>query len=474
MSFTAGALDIAAAVRSGKRTATEVVRDTLARIAEHHSRYNAFTAVTETRALREAAVVDAAVAAGRDPGPLAGVPFAVKNLFDVEGHVTLAGSRINAANPPAAADATAVRRFCEAGAVLVGMLNMDEFAYGFTTENSHYGATRNPHALDRIAGGSSGGSGAAVAAGLVPLALGSDTNGSIRVPSALCGVFGLKPTYGRLSRAGAFPFVGSLDHVGPIARTTADLAAAYDVLQGADARDPVCAARAVAPATPHLRLDIEGLRIGLLGGYFEQNAEEAAWDAVRSVAHAIGVTREVTLPEVERARAAAFIITAVEGGQLHLPNLRTRRDEFDPLIRDRLTAGALIPAAWYVQAQRLRQWFRERVRETFREVDVLLTPATPRAATVIGQETMHLRGREIPARPNMGLLTQPLSFIGVPVVAAPLANAGALPLGVQIIAPAWREDMCLRVCAALEARGLVDASRPAGLRETQNSEKQKI
>lgn len=170
MSFTDAALDIAAGVRGGKLTATEVARDTLARIATHNGRFNAFTAVTDARALREAAAVDAAIAAGRDPGPLAGVPFAVKNLFDVEGHVTLAGSRINASNPPAAADATAVRRWCEAGAVLVGMLNMDEYAYGFTTENDHYGATRNPHALDRIAGGSSGGSGAAVAGGLTPLA----------------------------------------------------------------------------------------------------------------------------------------------------------------------------------------------------------------------------------------------------------------------------------------------------------------
>lgn len=453
----ATALEIAVAVRSGKFSATEVVRETLARIAEHNHRYNAFTGMTADRALREATAIDTAITAGRDVGSLAGVPFAVKNLFDVEGEVTLAGSRINASHPPAATDATAVRRLCEAGAVLVGMLNMDEYAYGFTTENTQYGATRNPRALDRVAGGSSGGSAAAVAAGLVPLALGSDTNGSIRVPSALCGVFGLKPTYGRLSRAGAFPFVGSLDHVGPFARTTADLAAAYDAMQGADVRDPVCVERAVETSVPNLHAGLEGLRIGLLGGYFEQNADEAAWAAVMAAAHSIGVTGAVSLPEVERARAAAFIITAVEGSQLHLPNLKVRRNDFDPLIRDRLTAGALIPGAWYLQAQRLRRWFSERVREMFRDVDVLLAPATPCSATLIGQETMLLRGREIPVRPNMGLLTQPLSFIGLPVVAAPLAHAGALPLGMQIIAPAWREAWCLRVSAALEARGLVRA-----------------
>ncbi len=460
MTPCAGALDIAAAVRGRRTTAADVARDTLTRIAALNSRYNAFTEVTAARALREAAAVDEAIVAGRDAGPLAGVPFAVKNLFDVEGHVTLAGSRINAANEAAVSDATIVSRLCSAGAILVGMLNMDEYAYGFTTENTHYGAARNPHALERIAGGSSGGCGAAVAGGLVPLSLGSDTNGSIRVPSALCGIFGLKPTYGRLSRAGSFPFVDNLDHVGPFARTVADLAAAYDAMQGPDDRDPACAARAIAPVSPQLRLGADGLRIGLLKGYFEQNTDEETWEAFIAAARSLGATREIVLPRVESARAAAFIITGAEGGQLHLHNLRNRRNDFDPLVRDRLTAGALIPGAWYLRAQRLRRWFSLRVREAFHEVDVLLAPATPRPATEIGQETMRIRGREMLVRPNMGLLTQPLSFIGLPVVAAPLAVNTSMPIGMQIIAPAWREDLCLRVAAALEQRGLAYVRTP--------------
>ena len=455
------ALGIAADVRAGKVKAASIAQDTLARITTGGDSYKAFTAVTQERALAQAHAVDAAVAAGRDPGVLAGVPFAVKNLFDVAGHVTLAGSRINAAHAAALTDATQVRRLCDAGAVLVGMLNMDEYAYGFTTENAHYGTTRNPHALDRIAGGSSGGCGAAVAAGLTPLALGSDTNGSIRVPSALCGIYGLKPTYGRLSRAGTFPFVGSLDHVGPFASTVADLAAVYDVMQGADERDPMCAQRALEPLSAQLSLGIDGLRVGLLAGYFEQNASEAAWQAVAHAAHTMGVSHEVVWPEVERARAAAFIITAAEGGQLHLPHLKTCREAFGPLVRDRLTAGALIPAAWYLQAQRVRRWFSQRVRETFQSFDVLLAPATPCAATVAGQETMVIRGREMPLRPNMGVLTQPMSFIGLPVVAAPLAVRSGMPLGMQIVAPAWREDWCLRVAAALEQRGLLVAKHPS-------------
>jgi AtzE family amidohydrolase len=444
---------IAEAVRTGRTSAVAVARAALDRIAAENSRWNAFTHVTAARALAEAEAVDSAVASGDDPGPFAGVPYAVKNLFDVKGHVTLAGSRINRERAPAAADATAVIRMRAAGGVLVGMLNMDEYAYGFTTENAHYGVTRNPHATDRIAGGSSGGSGAAVAAGLVPIALGSDTNGSIRVPSALCGIYGLKPTYGRLSRAGAFPFVASLDHVGPMARTPSDLALAYDALQGHDVNDPVCSLRAAEPVHATLGRGIAGLRIALLGGYFENNASEEAWQAVEASATALDVTRTIALPKVDRARAAAFVITASEGGELHLPNLRTRRRDFDPLVRDRLTAGALVPAAWYLHAQRLRGWFAREVAKVFEDVDVLLAPATPSVATPIAQETFEIRGRVVPLRPNMGLLTQPLSFIGLPVAVAPLATSG-LPLGVQIIAAPWREDLCLRVAAALESIGV--------------------
>jgi AtzE family amidohydrolase len=461
MTFTSAA-DIANAVRSGRRSAVAVAREALARIAAEDGRYNAFTHVTTARALTDAEAVDRTIAARRDPGALAGVPFAVKNLFDVEGEVTLAGSRINRGSTPAARDATAVSRLRAAGAVLVGMLNMDEYAYGFTTENAHYGPTRNPHALDRVAGGSSGGCGAAAGAGLVPIAVGSDTNGSIRVPSALCGVFGLKPTYGRLSRAGAFPFVYSLDHVGPFAGSAADLALAYDAMQGADDRDPVCAGRSPELTAGCLGAGAGGLRIGLLGGYFERNANEDAWQAVARAAHALGVTRTIELPGVERARAAAFVITASEGGQLHLPNLRTRRSEFDPLTRDRLSAGALVPASWYLQAQRLRRWFSAEVRQVFEEVDVLLAPATPTAATRIGQETMTIRGREMPLRPNMGMLTQPLSFIGLPVAVAPVGRSRGLPLGVQIVAPAWREDSCLRVASAIEAHARVHVEGSAG------------
>ena len=271
---------IAAAVRTGAISAREIAQGTLSRIKARNSALGAFTDVTATRALAKADAIDAARARGESLGPLAGAPFAVKNLFDIEGLPTRAGSKINRDRAPAKADATGIARLEAAGAVLIGALNMGEFAYDFTGQNSHDGPSRNPHDLERMTGGSSGGSGAAVAGGLVPIALGSDTNGSIRVPSSFCGLFGLKPTYGRLSRAGVFPFVASLDHVGPLARSVGDLALSYDAMLGRDDRDPAQADMPATPASPTLEDGVAGLRIARLGGYFTRSAESSAIAAV--------------------------------------------------------------------------------------------------------------------------------------------------------------------------------------------------
>ncbi len=453
---------MAQAVRSRDVTALSLVRQSLQRIDATDVRVNAFTDVLAVRATRRAADLDLAL--GSEGGaaladlPLLGVPFAVKNLYDVKGLPTRAGSIIENDSAPAACDALLVRRLEAAGAILVGALNMDEYAYGFTTENTHYGAVHNPHDLTRIAGGSSGGSGAALAAGQVPLTLGSDTNGSIRVPASLCGVFGLKPTYGRLPRTGSYPFVASLDVLGPLARSVADLALAYDVMQGHDAHDAGCLPRPHEPTAALLSLGADGLRVAVLGGYFAENAGVQARAAVERVAAALGATRRLEFPEVARARAAAFLIGNAEGGALHLDDLRRRAADFEPLSRDRFIAGTLLPAAWVNQAQRVRLWFAREVAKIFQDVDVLLAPATPNAATPIGSETMEINGRLLPTRPNTGLLTQPISCIGLPVCVAPVwpdVPSSSLPIGVQIVAAPWREDLVLRVAAALEAAGIV-------------------
>ncbi len=455
------AAEIARRIAAGDLTAAQATEDALARIAEHDSTLNSFPHVRAARARARAAEIDAAKARGGASGPLAGVPFAVKNLFDIEGLPTRAGSKINRSRAPATQDATLIERMEAAGAILVGALNMGEYAYDFTGENVHDGPSRNPHDTTRMSGGSSGGSGSAVGGGLVPLALGSDTNGSIRVPSSFCGIFGLKPTYGRLSRARSFPFVASFDHLGPFARNVEDLALAYDAMQGPDADDAACTKRPAELVSPLLSRGIDDLRIAVAGGHFRSNLFDEAKHAVAHVAAALGAAKEVELPEAARARAAAYVITTSEGATLHLDRLRQQPDDFDPAVRDRLLAGAMIPAPLVERAQKFRRWYHAQVLRLFENVDVIVAPATPCIAPKLGQATFVLDGVELPVRANIGIHTQPISFIGLPVVAVPVALA-PMPIGVQIIAAPWREDIALRVAAELERNGAVAAPRPQG------------
>jgi 1-carboxybiuret hydrolase len=453
---------IAQAVKSGELSALDAVEAALSRIGKYDSTLNSFTDITADRARARARAVDAAVAAGNNPGPLAGVPFAVKNLFDVKGLPTRAGSKINRNSPPASRDATLIERLEAAGAILVGALNMGEFAYDFTGENIHDGPSRNPHDVRRMTGGSSGGSGSAVGGALVPLALGSDTNGSIRVPSSFCGVFGLKPTYGRLSRARSFPFVASFDHLGPLARNVADLALAYDAMQGPDPDDPVCTTLPGEPVSQRMALGVGELRIAVAGGYFQKNVFPEATEAVARVAKALGATRTIEIPEAARARAAAYVISTCEGAALHLDRLRKRPNDFDPAVRDRLIAGALIPAPLVVRAQKFRRWYRSQVLKLFKSVDVIIAPATPCVAPKLGQANFVLDGVQMPVRANIGIHTQPISFIGLPVIAVPVPLE-PMPIGVQIIAAPWREDIAFRVAFQLERLGAASAPQPRGI-----------
>lgn len=439
----------------GHFSAAELARQTLAAIERNNPAVNAFTHVSQERMLQEAARVDQLRAQGQPLPPLAGVPYAVKNLFDIDGVTTLAGAALFSQQPPAAKDAFAVSQLRRAGALLGGALNMDAYAYGFTTENSHYGATHNPHDLTRVAGGSSGGSAAAVAAGMVNFTLGTDTNGSIRVPASLCGVLGLKPTFGRLSRSGSVPFVASLDHIGPLARSAEDLAQVYDALQGADETDRFQSPRPVEPAATRLAAETP-LRCAVLTGYFDTWCDEDARTAVAQVAKALGAQETLTLPEAELARQAAFLLTAAEGGNHYLPQLRTEPHRFEPNSRERLLAGAMTPSAWYTQAQRFRGWFRDQTLGLFDNVDLLLAPATPCCATEIGAATMRINHTDLPVKASMGMLAQPISFLGLPVVTVPVMTAKGLPIGVQLIGAPWREATCLQAAKRLENLGVVN------------------
>ena len=461
----ASAAEVAEAVRSGRVSAAEVVGTALGRVERLDKQINAFTSVMREEARRHAERVDAKLKSGADPGPLAGVPFAVKDLYDVAGHVTRSGAKIHAERPPAARTATAVQRLQEAGAILLGHLNMEEYAYGFFTDNAHFGRTCNPHDLTRTAGGSSGGSAAAVAAGLVPFTLGSDTNGSIRVPAAFCGIFGLKPTFGRLSRAGSTLFVPSFDHVGPFARTVGDLASVYDAMQGYDAADPVCRDVPVQPAYPGLGSGIAGLRFGRPGGYFTQVLDGPCRAAVDRVAAAVGARAVETADCMEAARAAAFVITSVEAFAGRQHELATRAADFDPKTRYRFLAGALMPGPWYAKAQAFRSWFAQQARQWFETSDILVMPVSPIEPPQFGQMEAKVDGSNLLIRLLLARFVQPLALLGYPIVVVPVPGPNGLPTGVQLMGRPFEEDKVLRAAAWLEANGIARSEVAAGFRE---------
>lgn len=455
------ALTIAEQVNRGKISARDVVETYLARIQQTNNTLNAYTHVLNQRALALAEKIDQCIATGNKAGPLAGVPFAVKNLFDIKGIITLAGSKINRDNPPAIEDATLIKRLENAGAILIGALAMGEYAYDFTGENCHYGNCGNPWAPDHMSGGSSSGSGSATAAGLAPISLGSDTNGSIRVPASFCGLFGLKPTYGRLPRTGTFPFCDSLDHLGPLARNVKDLALSFDTLQGFDAGDHACVKRPSLNTLNEIDKGIDGLRIKKAVGYFACDEFPQAEAAVNKVCKALTVHDTTNVPGAMEGRSAAYLITNIESSALHVNRLRTRAGDFDPDTRDRFIAGALLPASWYVRALQVRKWYHDQVMALFKVVDVIIAPATPCTAPMMGQKTITIRGVEQLLRPNLGYFTQPISAIGLPTVVVPtLDSENNMPIGVQIIAAPWREDLCIRVAAYLEAKGFTAPTPP--------------
>lgn len=439
---------LAGAVRRGEISAVALCTSALDEIDRLGSARSGFTRVLRARALLRAEAVDKIVQAGVDPGPLAGVPFGVSDLFDVALHPTTAGSKIKASGPLAHRDAKAVALLEAAGAVLVGTQNMDEFSYGFVTVNAHYGTTLNPHDQTRLAGGAAGGSAVAVATGTVPFSLAGDTNGSLRVPAALCGVIGLTPTHDGLPRDGVFPFVDSLDVIGPLARDLDDIALVRQVLRG----------ERPDPAPP-----LGSLRFGRLMGWFDRNIEPELRDPLDRFWSSLGRVR-YDLEHAEIARAAASIIIAAEGAALHRPRLEQDPMAFDPATRDRLLAGLLMPSESYVQAQRVRNFLRRRSATQFETCDILFTPAAPGFAPRIADPTITFDGGRVPARSHLGLYTQPISLMGLPALVLPLRHDGPLPLAIQLISDENGEATLLKAARFLGEQGLVTLSgTPAAL-----------
>ena len=426
------AQDLARAVRTGHKTASEIAIAAVA--AARADKHRAFTRIFEARARVEAA--------RSHKGSLAGVPVAVKDLFDVEGEVTTAGAALRRKAPPARKDAEALQRLNAAGAVLIGSVNMDEFAYGFATVNAHFGTTTNPYDPLRLAGGSSGGSAAAVAAGIVPIALGSDTNGSVRVPASLCGVWGMRPADGAIPLEGVFPFVELLDTVGPFARTSRDLKQLYNVLSGTD--EP-------ARHAP--------LRIARLGGFFARNGAPEVEAALTTVLAHLNCEAVADVAEAEAGRSAGFLITAAMGGALHLETLRDRAMDYDPAVRDRLLAGCLMPSAALAKALAFRERYRRIFANLFERFDILIAPATPSSAPLISEGTVMIDGKPASARANLGIYAQAISLTGAAVVSAPVKTKG-LPIGLQFISKPGNEGLLFGLMHRLEDEGVLGFTPP--------------
>ncbi len=464
------AVAIAAEVRHGNVSARAITESTLERIARFEGEVHCFNAVTSEAALAEADEVDRKVARGQEPGVLAGVPVALKDNICTRGIPTTAGSHIlEGWHPPY--DATVVTLLRSAGAVLVGKTNLDEFAMGSSTENSGFGPTRNPWDLGLVPGGSSGGSAAAVASGLAAIALGSDTGGSIRQPAALCGVVGMKPTYGGVSRFGLIAFASSLDQIGPLARTVEDAATMLEAIGGHDRFDSTSLDQPPQELRSALSAAPEGLRVGVIGDFLP-DAQPACVAAVREAAEALAQAGadvdEVAIPELMLGLPAYYLIAPAEASSnlarydgvrygLRVGaadsaemNARTRAAGFGPEVKRRIMLGTYVLSAgyydaYYAQAQRVRTLVANAFANAYRHFDVLLAPTTPSVAFALGAKT------DDPVAMYLSdLFTIPSNLAGHPAISVPYALADGLPVGVQVLAPALGEAVMLRAAAALE------------------------
>jgi aspartyl-tRNA(Asn)/glutamyl-tRNA(Gln) amidotransferase subunit A len=466
------ALEIAAAVRSGERSAREVVEEHLAAVEAREGAIHAFNLVLADEARRSADAVDAAVASGRDPGPLAGVPIALKDNLCTRGIPTTCSSRIlEGWRPPY--DATVVERVRAAGAVPIGKTNLDEFAMGSSTENSAFGPTRNPRDPNRVPGGSSGGSAAAVAAGFAPLALGSDTGGSIRQPAALCGVVGMKPTYGRVSRYGLVAFASSLDQIGPFAETVADAAALLEAIWGHDPADTTSIPGEPEPVWARLDDGVEGMRVGIVTELtdvegIQPEVRAAVEAAAGALADAGAKVDRVGVPSTVHGLSAYYLIAPAEASSnlarydgvrygLRVPaddvaamNAATRDAGFGPEVKRRIMLGTYALSAgyydaYYGQAQKVRTLIIRDFESAFERFDVLLSPTSPTVAFEIGAKAADPLAMYL-----SDVCTIPANLAGLPGISVPFGGVAGLPVGVQVMAPALGESVMFRVARAVE------------------------
>ncbi len=456
--------DIAPKLKKKELSPVDLTNVMFDRIDEVDEQINSYITVMKQEALADAKRAEQEIMDGHYRGPLHGVPIAVKDLLNTKGIRTTSGSKVLADNLPDL-DATVITKLREAGAIILGKLNMHEFAFGVTNKNNHYGDAKNPWDVERTPGGSSGGSGAAVAAGLAFVAIGSDTGGSIRTPAALCGIYGLKPTFGRVSKHGAIPLAWSLDHLGPMARNVEDLAIALEAIAGFDSNDPTTVEKSVPRYQSELHDTLAGIKIGVPTNYFFDFVEE---EVEQSVRHAIATMEklgatlvDINIPELSLAEFSELVTIQAEAATYHHDMLTEKSHLYGNDVRTTLQAGELVTAVQYIQAQQARRKIQEAVSRAFAEVDVIAAPSLPMTAPKWKENFKIIKGESKAITAEFVRFAAPANLTGIPSLSLPTGfSSDGLPMSMQLMGRAFEELRLLQVASALEKASLTDDRIP--------------
>ncbi|GEN34214.1 amidase [Aneurinibacillus danicus] len=463
--------ELAPLLRDREVSPVEITEAVIHQTETYNKQINAYIKIDADAAMVAAKNAEKEIMDGKYRGPLHGIPMALKDIFYFKNEVATMGSKIHKDFVPSY-DATVVEKLKEAGVVFTGKLNMHEYAWGATTNNPHFGPCRNPWNLEKIPGGSSGGSGAAVAADMTIASLGTDTGGSIRIPASACGIIGLKPTHGRVSKYGCFPLAWSLDHIGPMTKTVRDAAIMLEIIAGYDDKDPTCINIPTTSYTSALNGDVSKLVIGINESYFFRDVD---LDVEKNVRQGIRLLEEmgarvvtVDIPALEYAELAEMITITSEASAIHHQNLIERSQDFGDDVRVLLEFGELFSAVDYLQAQQIRHQLDLDFRKAFQSVDVLITPTLPFTPPSIGQDTLTLNGKEVNFLDHVIRFTGPENITGLPAISIPCGFSNGMPVGLQIIGPAFKEDVILNVAYAIEQTNLMKSKKP-DLSKTENT-----
>lgn len=445
--------ELAPLIKKKEVSPVEVAKDVIDQIEKLNLKVNAYIEVTADKALKQAKVAEDEVISGNYRGSLHGIPMAIKDNIFITNEITTMGSKIHKKFVPKE-NATVINKLREAGAIFTGKLNLHEYAWGATNVNPHFGPCRNPWDLERISGGSSGGSGASTAAHMTIGSLGTDTGGSIRIPSSFCGITGLKPTHGLVSKYGAFPLAWSLDHIGPMTKNAKDATYILEAIAGYDVKDPASVQVDIKRYSNELTGSVKGLRIGINEEYFFNNVDSAVEDTVKkaisSLEKAGAVVEIVKVATLSFAEYAEMITITSEASTIHHQQLVKREEDFGNDVRFLLKLGEIPSAVDYLQSQQIRWQLNQDFKEMFKKVDVLITPSIPFTAPKIGEDIVYINDKKVNLLDHIIRFTGPFNLTGLPAVSVPCGFVNYLPIGMQIVGPAFEEGRILNVAHTLE------------------------